>query len=70
MDKRATPRIEVNTVATAQLLGDSPDANGQINPAMIVDVSERGIRLRSPVRMKPGQAVKVEIADVMFLCEV
>lgn len=69
-DQRAVSRLEVNAGATVQVLGASASGNGQATPVIVIDTSERGMRLRSPAPMSAGQAVKIEVGDSMFLGEV
>jgi hypothetical protein len=69
-EKRKAPRIEVTAAATIQILGLTPAENGESFPATIVDVSERGMRLRTSVAIDANQAVKIEMGDRMFLGEV
>ena len=69
-DQRAVPRLEANTGASMQMLGTSAGANGPSMAVTVVDASERGMRLRSAAPMNAGQAVKIEMGDMMFLGEV
>ncbi|MBI2685653.1 MAG: PilZ domain-containing protein [Acidobacteria bacterium] len=69
MEKRTTPRIPVNARAVVQTLGGAPETNGQPVKVAIVDASHRGMRLQSEIAMKPGDAVKIEIEEAMFLGE-
>ena len=69
-DQRAVPRLEAKAAATVQTLGTSAGANGPAMAVTVVDVSERGMRLRSAAPMNAGQAVKIEMGDTMFLGEV
>jgi hypothetical protein len=69
-DQRSVPRSEVNVTGTMQLLGTSAAGNGHPEPVTVLDVSERGMKLRSKVAMSAGQAVTVEMDDAMFLGEV
>ncbi len=69
-DKRTLPRVEMNAAASLQMLGTTAGANGQATAVTIVDVSDRGMRLLTAVPMDVGQAVKIEVGDVMFLGEV
>ena len=69
-DRRSSSRIEINAAASLQMLGTTAGANGQARTVTIVDVSDQGMRLLSAVPMDVGQAVKIEVGDVMFLGEV
>jgi len=69
-EQRATPRVAVNVPATVQVLGASAAENTRSAPAQIVDASARGLRLLAEAAITPGQVVKVETADSMFLGEV
>ena len=70
-DQRAVRRLEAKAAAaTVQTLGTSAGANGPVRAVTVVDVSERGMRLRSAAPMNAGEAVKIEMGDTMFLGEV
>lgn len=69
-DQRATPRLEADAAASIQMLGTSADANGPAMAVTVVDASDRGMRLRSAAPMNAGQAVKIEMGEMMFLGEV
>jgi hypothetical protein len=69
-EKRAVPRIVLSGAARLQSLGTSAESNGEPVDAEVLDGSVRGMRLRSPLAMGAGQAVKVEIGDAMILGEV
>lgn len=69
-DQRATPRVAVNVPATIQILGPSAAENARPANARIVDASARGLRLLAGAPIAPGQVVKVETAESMFLGEV
>ena len=70
MEKRKAPRAAVSAVAMMQRLGISPGENGAAFPVQVVDAGESGMRLLSQVSMDAGQAVKIEIGDLMFLGEI
>jgi hypothetical protein len=70
VEKRKTPRVEINAVATMQLLGTTPEGNGNPFPVRVVDASERGMKLQAGQPMDAGQPVRVEFGEAMFLGEV
>jgi hypothetical protein len=70
VEKRKTPRVDINAVATMQLLGTTAEANGKPFPVRVVDASERGMKLEAGEAIDAGQPVRVEFADAMFLGEV
>ncbi len=70
MEKRTTPRTAVQATALVQRLGVSAGGNGVAFPVLVVDASERGMRLSSQEAMDAGQAVKVEMGDSMYLGEI
>ena len=69
-DQRAVSRVEINAVASLQMLGTTANANGLATAVTVVDVGDRGMRLLSVAPMDTGQAVKIEVGDAMFLGEV
>lgn len=69
-EQRSTPRVAANVRATIQILGASAAENGRPATAQIVDASARGLRLLAETPITPGQVVKIETTQSMFLGEV
>jgi len=69
-EKRSTARTAASIDAVAQTLGASAKANGEPFQVIVADASPHGMQLRSDRRLEPGQAVKIDLQDAMFLGEV
>jgi hypothetical protein len=66
MESRQEPRFEVDQEISVTLLGDAET----IIRARIVNVSSNGMGLESSSPLPPGGALKIELADTLFLGEV
>ena len=66
VDCRSEPRLPSNQPVTARVLGDSSPPV----PAIVTDLSGRGLRLRLPFRAEVGAAIRIDGFDMILLGEV
>lgn len=65
MERRQHPRIETNTpVQMTILAGDGPPVG-----AVLEQISGAGARVRSPVSLAPGTALRLDLPDTLLLGE-
>jgi hypothetical protein len=69
-DRRGTHRVPVNVPAILQSLGRAASENGTPVAVRILDASQNGMRVLSPLAFAPGQTVKLETRDALFLGEI
>ena len=68
--KRGEPRIQLNSLAFVQTLGESAKTNGRPIEARVVERNSTGFKLHTGTRLNAGSAVRVDVGDAMFLGEV
>jgi hypothetical protein len=68
--RRGEPRIQLNSLALVQTLGESAETNGRPIEARVVERNSKGFKLHSGTRLNAGSVVRVDVDDAMFLGEV
>lgn len=69
VERRLRTRHQITHPVRLTLLGADPTSDLPV-PGVVLDYSERGMRVRVPQPVAPGAAVRVEIEDQMLLGEV
>ena len=70
IDQRAEPRLAISGNAGATLSVLQGSSVGSPFPVEVINVSDRGLRLRATISYAPGTLVRVDLNHTIILAEV